>query len=186
MKLKTAIYYATMFLGLDEISELIESGVSGDEEQEREKDILTRCANLVVSEIASDWIPLKVRENITVSGGEIPYSELAKRVVDIYSINDKNGKAVSFRELYDRILIADGEYEIEYSHLPDTLNLDSDLPFQKERPSERVIAYGIACEYSIISGMAQEASIFEQRFIDGLNSAIKVKKEQKIKARRWA
>ena len=64
MKLKTAIYYASMFLGLDEVSELIESGEVGDEEQEKEKAILLRCANLVVSEIASDWIPLKTRESI--------------------------------------------------------------------------------------------------------------------------
>ncbi len=186
MKLKTAIYYASMFLGLEEVSELIESGETGDDEQEHEKELLLRCANLVVSEIASDWVPLKVRESVVVKGGAIEYVALNKRVVDVYSITDKWGNKVAFREFYDRIMIADGEYEIEYSYLPENVGIDDELPFKKNSPSERVIAYGIACEYSIISGMAEEASIFEQRFTDALSIVTKVKKEQKIKRRRWA
>lgn len=186
MKLKTAIYYASMFLGLDEVSELIESGEVGDEDQEKEKAILLRCANLVVSEIASDWIPLKTRESIIVTGGEIEYTALKERVVDVYCIEDKVGNKIAFRELYDRIILENGEYVIEYSHLPSEMQIEDDLPFKKNSPSERVIAYGVACEYSIISGAAEEASVFEQRFTDGLNCATRVKKEQKIKRRRWA
>ncbi len=185
MKTKTAIYYAAMFLSLEEVCESIESGEM-TAETEKEISILLKCANLIVNEITTDWIPLKKREKITVTGGERRLSDLEKPLMDVYKLLDGCGNEVKFRQFFDRIFCDDGDYIIEYSYFPDELTLESEIPFVISAPAVRVIAYGIACEYDIISGLTAEATVWENKFIDGLKSATRAKRELKVKGRRWA
>ncbi len=185
MKTKTAIYYSAMFLSLEEVCQALESGVMSEEAQ-KECDILVKCANLIVDEIASDWLPLKNKEKITVNAGEFDMKNLQKPVIDVFRITDKEGRRGRFRQFFDKLFCDDGEYEIEYSYAPGELTLESDLPFPLSTPSVRVIAYGIACEYNIISGLTAEASVWENKFIDALKSATSKKREFTVKRRRWA
>ena len=184
MKFKTAIYYSAMFLQLEEVCNALE-GETADEETEREIELLRKCGNLIVSEIASDWVKLMRREKVTVKNGELRFTSLQKQAIDIHSLFDKWGKSVSFEHMYDKIYAPDGEYIVEYSVFPDELALDDDLPFVLAKPSERAIAYGIASEYCVISGLTADATIWESRFIDAMKSASIKQKEKRVKRRGW-
>ena len=184
MKTKTAIYYAAMFLSLEEVCDMLEGG-ERTAETEKECNILLKCANLIVNEIAHDWIPLKTREKIEVENGEYHLKNLSKNAIDVYKITDKYGNDIKFRQFYDRLFCENGEYEIEYSFEPSELTMDSEIPFTLASPAVRIIAYGIACEYDIISGLTAEATVWENKFIDGLKSATSKKREMKVRNRRW-
>lgn len=187
MKLKDAVYYAAMFLQLGEVCEALESdnaNYSGDVKSEI--DLLVRCANLVIGEAASDYLPLKTNEKVTASeDGEILYSALTRSVIDVYSVKNAAGKSVPVKKYFDRVILpAAGEYVVEYSYMPEFKELDDALPYT-ERLSARVIAYGTACEYCIISGMSDEAALWDKRYKDGLNLSALPKEEKRVAKRRW-
>lgn len=98
MKLKTAVYYAAMFLQLDAVCTALESAsTSYTGATKAEIDRLVRCANLVIGEAASDYLPLKTRETVTTDDGEIEYSKLTKSIIDVYSVKDEYGRTVPVR-----------------------------------------------------------------------------------------
>ena len=84
MDLKTVVYYAAMFLQLEDVTEALESDSEYIGETADEIDRLTRCANLVLSETAADYMPLKTREEIYCENGEMLFTQLSKPVIDVF------------------------------------------------------------------------------------------------------
>ena len=68
MKLKTAVYYAAMFLQLAEVCEALEGDGEYPAAAAGEIDRLTRCLNLVLNEAACDYLPLKTEEEVISVG----------------------------------------------------------------------------------------------------------------------
>ncbi len=185
MKLKEAVYYAAMFMQLDNVCAAIESGGEADEETAKETDRLIRCANLVLNEAASDYLPLKVTERVSSSGLAVKYTDLNKPIIDLLAVTDKSGKNVPIKQYYDRITLPyEGEFDVTYSYAPETVGLEDELPYT-ERLGARALAYGTAGEYAIISGMTDEAVLWDKRFKDALGLASAVKREMKLPKRRW-
>lgn len=188
MKLKTAVYYAAMFLQLDAVCAALESeSEEYDGSVKDEIDRLVRCANLVIGEAASDYVPLIAREKLTAGeDGEISYSSLSKSIIDLYSVKNAYGATVPVKQYFDRMVLPDpGEYEIEYGYMPDKIGLDGEIPYT-ERLGARTIGYGIACEYCIISGMTDDAVLWDKRYKDALHLAETKKTEKRLRGRRWA
>ena len=91
MDLKTVVYYAAMFLQLEDVTEALESDSEYIGETADEIDRLTRCANLVLSETAADYMPLKTREEIYCENGEMLFTQLSKPVIDVFSVSSAAG-----------------------------------------------------------------------------------------------
>lgn len=183
MKIKDAIYYAAMFLRLDDVCEALEGG-EADEETSKEIDRLVRIANLVINETARDFLPLKTSERITVGEDGFKYSDLSRRLVDVYSLTDKSGRSVPIRQYFDCFTApTPGEYTIEYSYAPEAAALTSDIDAGKL--CERVLAYGICAEYSVISGETTDAVLWDGRYKDALASGSGDKREKRVARRKW-
>ena len=87
MKVKEIIAYACGFIGEKEIEEKLESTSTvtfTDKEQEK-VDALLRCFNLVNEEIASDYLPYLITEEINVDNSILNYSSLSKTIINIYN-----------------------------------------------------------------------------------------------------
>lgn len=185
MKIKTAIYNAAMFLQLSELCEAIEKGETPGGEAAAENDRLLRCANLVLGEIASDYVPLRTSEEAFFKGGELMYKELSRSVIDVFAVRNKAGASLPLRLFYDRIVAPkEGRYTVEYSYMPDPLTGDDEIPYT-ERVSARVLGYGIACEYCIVNGMTDDALMWDKRFKDALHLASVPKNERRVAGRGW-
>lgn len=185
MDLKTVVYYAAMFLQLDDVTEALEGDLPYEGEAAAEIGRLTRCANLVLSETAADYMPLKTREEIYCRDGEMMFTELKKPVVDVFSVSSSAGVTVPFKQYFDRLILPkEGSYTVEYGYAPDKLALDDPLPYS-ERVSARVLAYGTACEYCIISGMTDEAVLWDKRYKDAMHLSAIQKNERRVARRRW-
>ncbi len=188
MEIVNIIKNACVFLQKDELLETTElGGVSvSTNAQKKELNILFRCLNLVYNEIATDYIPLIKTEKLSSNNGEILFSSLTNNILDIKRIEDKYGIRVNYKLYPDRILTTDGEVSLTYSYEPEELeDLESTMESFSEKLTERVCAYGVAMEYSFISGLHDDASIWETRFKDGLLIAVRKKSEIHLPARRW-
>ena len=189
MEIVNILKNACVFLQKDELLEITEFGGEEDstEKQQKEVSMLLRCLNLVYNEIATAYIPLIATETISTSNGEVKLDNFSKKVLDIRRIEDKYRFRVNYKLYPDKIFINQGgEYKITYSYQPEELeSLEDDMESFSEKLTERVISYGVAMEYSFISGLHDDASVWEKRFKDGLLIATRKKSGMRLPSRRW-
>ncbi|MBQ9716070.1 MAG: hypothetical protein IJV77_06655 [Clostridia bacterium] len=147
--------------------------------------LLVRCANLVIKEVACEYIPLLHKQKITASDGKIPYSAFEKLLLEIRSIKDEKGQDVSFFTLPDHVAIQDGSFEVSYTYIPTDKGFFDDLDFCGTKASDRIFAYGTAAEYCLINGNYDEALMWERRYKDALLVATRKNTEVVLPRRRW-
>ena len=193
MKIFDAVYTAAIFLQLDEISDGMTSSqfnvnnpkaVLGEEDA-KELELLIRCCNLVLHELSETGFPLKGNSELEVKDGKIFYGDLDRMPSEIISVR-KEGKSIPFRAYYDCITVrVSGKCEIEYTFEPKKADLGGEAEYLSSKPSARLVAYGIAREYCLISGMTDEAAMWDSRFSACLEDEATEKREKKVRARVW-
>lgn len=188
MKVKDVIELACVFLGKQDILETSlfdQTQPDASDEQNAEINTLVRCLNLVVGEICCDYIPLVHSEEIEVSGGKFEFSKLTKIAMEILAIRDKNGDKIRCKLSPSYVNLPDGKYVIEYSYVPAKLTFLDDMPAFYCRVADRVFAYGVAMEYSLLSSLYDEMDIWQSRFRDGIEIATQKHSEMRLPRRRW-
>lgn len=188
MTIKGILKTACVFLQKEDLLEVLE--LDGTEEsteaQQKEINHLLRCLNLVLSEISTDYIPILKTEKVYCSNGIVEISNLSKKVLDVYKIENKFNLTQPFKAFSDRVETSPGDLKITYSYEPDKLeSLTNSLDEFSQKLSERIVAYGVAMEYCFICGLHDDASIWEKRFKDGLIIAARKKSEIRLPKRRW-
>ncbi len=184
---KDCVLSAAQNLQLDDVSNALKTaGANYSGDAAEEINLLLRCVNSVLHEIACDYIPLKKTEKLKSADFRIYYRDFSENIIDIYSVK-YNGSSVAFKRFHDCILVPlEAGFAIEYSYAPLKGTLETKLPWEDARLGERIIGYGAACEYSLLTGNTDEAAMWDKRFKDALFKASVPKSEMKIKARKWA
>ena len=147
-------------------------------------DTFIECGNLIYSEIAGEYLPLYSSQSFTNTSGVIELSAFNKNVVDVNSVTDLNGNKLYYKVYPSYLSTARGKIIVSFSYLPGKINLNDTLDYHVGKISERIIAYGICAEYSLIKGMFNEASYFDKKFRDSLLNSCR-KKNIFIPPRRW-
>lgn len=187
MLLKDIIKEAATLLKLDAVLSLPEMGGNQtDAQAEKELELLKDCVNLVLNEIASDYVPLEFIEEVLVSDRKIPYTALSKTALRVKSVKNGKGRDCYFKVYPSYIYTdCDGVCRIEYCYIPvSAQNLDDTLEYN-QRVTSRLIAYGTAREYCLIMSMYEEALSFDGRFKDSLQNAVRQNTVLKIPKRLW-
>ena len=79
MLLKDIIKETATLLKLDNVLNLAELGGNlQDEQATKDLDLLKKCVNLTLNEIASDYVPLNYIEQVLVSDCKIPYTAFVR------------------------------------------------------------------------------------------------------------
>lgn len=180
MKLKEVIEICLTYLGDAEAS------VSKQTAEHSKIKLLIKCANIVIKEIANDYIPLKDTEIVVASGGRFVYDLLPKRVSEIFKVQEKlSGQKVSFYQKPSVCLVdKDGELVVEYSYYPFDVAIDDDCEISP-KISSKTFALGVVSEYCMIEGMYEQSVMFGQKFQEEIKVACRQNKEFIVKARRW-
>ncbi|HHW89403.1 MAG TPA: hypothetical protein GX745_00660 [Clostridiales bacterium] len=188
MLLKDILKDAATLLKLNNVLNLLELGGSGQDEQaQKDLELLTVCVNLIINEIASEYVPLKTIEEVLVANSKIPYTNLKKPALNIKSIKDSSGQNRYFK-VYPSYIYTDsqGACHIEYTYLPAKLkDLDEASEYQNTKVTSRIIAYGAAREYCLIMSMYEEAQSWDIRFKESLASACRKNNVLSIPKRLW-
>jgi len=154
------------------------------EKAEADKKLLLRCANLVVGEVAAEYLPLKAAEVLTSSDGNIDYSAFSKRPIEIYSAK-KNGLKCRYKMYPAKLITEAGEVEVCYSYVPESVGIDEELDFAEGKITPRILAYGTAAEYCLVNCLHEEAWVWDKRYKDSLFGALRAGRAVHIPARRW-
>jgi hypothetical protein len=154
-------------------------------EAQKDKELLLRCANLVVNEIASEYVHLNAFQTFRTENGHIPYSLFEKQPADITAVH-KEGSCCRFKLYPCEIITESGTVDVFYRYLPQNKAADGVLDFEEGKINQRIIAYGTAAEYCIIKGMYEEGVVWDKRYKDSLSCALKISKPITLAARKWA
>ena len=182
MLVKNIVIKVLQFMDNNELVKSINAGdvVTGDEGQEIASYV--NYLNLVRNEIASEYISNVKREKVTVEGGKIDFSRLSEEVIEILSVKDNFGNSLKFDVYEDHILVDGTTVEVRYNASPRNLNINDE--FYSTIP-ERVYAYGIMREHCFVQTLYEDASVWEERFINSLQALERKKNETVVPRRRW-
>ncbi len=193
MKVKEILFLAMEFVGEKQLLEKLKMQETQTGEQneivlskrEMEKlESLLLCFNLVNQEIASDYLPFLTKENVEVKGDTIAFSDLSKRVINIYEVKDKFGFNLHFRIMSKYIKTNCKAKSVVYSFLPEKMQLEDEIEFFNGL-SARIYAYGVASEFLLVSGVSSDAEIWEERFKESLFMLSRKHGEHLLPKRRW-
>ena len=84
MLLKEVIMTALTYLGDEEVA------LDGELVRHPKLSLLSRCANIVLKEIATDYLPITIEEEVVVKEGRISYDAFSRRVLEVLTIKDAN------------------------------------------------------------------------------------------------
>ncbi|MDE6614740.1 MAG: hypothetical protein K2K24_04440 [Clostridia bacterium] len=182
MLLKEVIITALTYLGDDEIA------LDGNIVQHPKLNTLLRCANIVIKEIATDYLPLTSTEQVEVKDGKISYDSLSRRVLEVLSVKDANTEIKSLFRHTPSCLELDNKNikkaDVRYNYMPTDAGIDDECPVSP-LVSAKTVAMGVCSEFCLIEGMYEQSVMFSDRYKDDLRCAVRKKGEIRIKPRRW-
>ena len=172
MKTKQVLSLACMFLGKEELLECEYFTKTNDynltEGEAKELDYLKRCLYLITNEISTDYLSIYAEKNIEFSSGKLEIEKIDSNIYEIIKITDTNGKNIKFK-IYDNVVYANVQSAIiKYTKFAKNVELDGECEDFSGRIPDRVLAYGVAMEYSFISSLFDDATIWESRYKNAL------------------
>ena len=183
MKVKQIMASAARLCGRQDVAEYLERGFTEDlSAAEREAETLLKCYNLAENEIALDYLPLR-REERFESDGCVPYAAFAEPPVEILSVRDEAGRSLRFAAGEKGVRVREGRAVIRYSVRP-RVKGPGDRPELSEKGDARLLALGTACEYALMSGNYDAASLLDRRYRDALACACR-ERGGRLRMRRW-
>ncbi len=182
MQLKEAIQICLTYLG-DE-----DAIINTQTAQHPKLKLLVKCANLVIKEIAAEYVPLIEEETVRVVDGKISFEGLMHKIAEVRKVQDAlSGLTSDFYNTPTHCkLLNDGvkKARIVYSYLPLDIDIEDDCPLPPA-VGAKTLALGICAEYSMISGMYEQSLMYSDRFKQDMRTAVRKKGEIKVKPRRW-
>ena len=179
---KDCIATAMTYAGLDNIKKSYLSSSPSEQATDTAQKLKVFLQG-VLNEIAIGFVKLTKTEKFECEGEILPYVVINPRLYEVICVK-KNGRKIYPQRTADGLALDCGEYEITYCYLPQAEE-EEEIPFGR-MISEECIAYGIASEYFLAMGMAEEASAFDQKFRASLKNTVAYHiKSGHIKERVW-
>ncbi len=183
MTIKDIVRTAAVLLDRTDIKDYLDGNFDGvAEETTQSLTTLTELANLVISELAESYIPAVKSEEVFASNNRIYYSTLSEKPLKILKVKDGFDNPIRFSYSPEYILTDRQNVIVEYEYLPTAKSLEDDICYSEREVSPRIIAYGLAAEYSIVMGEFNQAVTWHKRYTDGI-ATICLPENKNLKAR---
>lgn len=189
MTVKQVLKLTMFYIGRED---LLKYSIFGGEDEtiptaaeQAEIDKLVKCLNLVIKEIATDYMPLKRRLVIQVRNKMFEFDTLPDTLLDVVSLKTLLGIRTKCEIFPSHLACEDGKYELTYHYLPDELEIDDDIPNFYGKLDERVFAFGTAMEHSYSNCLFDDAQLWENRYKTALLCAGRKRREMTVAKRGW-
>ncbi len=164
-----------------EVSSYLKTNDSAGKEKTQ---LLLNCFNLVENELALDYLPLTTTEKVQTSTGQVQFSALKNAPVRILKVENRQGEEVPFT-LYPKYLTSEkGELLITYTYTPEPKTIHDESDFSGN-VSARLMAFGMAAEYTMAMGEFQESGLWDKKYKDAIAAICPLKTSKKMASRRW-
>ena len=184
MTIKDVVITAATYLGMEGVAEYLEKETSADDGVLSAVNVLTRCANYTLNEIAANYIPMINVERANAENGKIYFSCLQKTPLRIINVTDDYGEKQYFKFYPEYLAVASGYAVIEYSYIPANYALTEEIGYKESDITPRVIALGAASEYCLTERAFDDSVTFRQRFNDALSELCPVRNSN-VRGRRF-
>ncbi len=141
--------------------------------------LLGQCARRAVDEVAAEYFPLVRTETRVPKNGAIDFGDFTFLPRRIYAVTCR-GKAVAYTYTADGLTVSETRLvRVTYAYLPpvgDEAIVSPSVPL-------RTLAYGTAAEYCLLSGLYDDAALWDKRFRDSL---VRLNRRgRRLPQRRW-
>ena len=188
LNVKNVIESATKMLGIDELGDLSSTSSLDDRAQKILNDLIY-CFNEVYQELLTDYFPIVIEEEMTLDKTRrVVFENLNNHILRLYAILDENYQNLSYVVLssFARLNCPIKKVIVRYSYLPALASsLNDELDCANIGITERIMALGVSAEYCLYRGKMNEASIFEQKYKNSIESAKLPTKRMYVKSRKW-
>ena len=189
MTVKEVVTLAAGCLGRDDLIAALDKAADALTADEKlELSSLLRCFNFVENEVALDYCALKKEETVTVTENKISYSVLSSAPVNIRKVVC-GGSLARFATYPAYIRLSDGwvgQACVVYDYIPSTKKTMSELSdFTENEVSARLLAYGVAAQYCLVSGETGNAALWDKKFRDALRAKNLLRRTVSVRSRRW-
>lgn len=153
-------------------------------QDDSEINTIVKCINMIVSEIASDYLPVVYEEEVEAVNGIIPYDKLTKRLINLKKVS-KNASKIGAKMFPNEIVLNNsGLVRVEYCFMPDAVGLGDDIQLSP-KITLMLIVYGVLGEYCLLQGRYEDSVLFDKRYREMLKIACRETKEIKLKRGWW-
>lgn len=189
MKTKEVLELACVFLGKEELlgSQYFSNNEHYEltDSEQKELNILNRCLTLITNEISTDYLFINATKKVIANAGEISLEDIDSSVYEIIKITDLYKKPLKFKLYNNKVYVDASEVIVKYRKYAMRPNLDGECEGFSNRISARVLAYGVAMEYSFISSLYDDATIWENRYKNALLVLARNKANMVMPAKEW-
>ena len=183
MLVKECMELAAVKLGLEDTLQTYFEKL-GTEEDNKKAELLLTCFNIVENELALDYFPLLAEDTLVSSGGVIEFSALIKPAVRITKVTDEWGNSVPFQLFPSYLKTQPGKVCVTYTYAPEKKTSSGASDFSSSI-SARLIAYGMAAEYTMATGLFEDAAVWDKKYKESIRAAYRLQKCERIRSRRW-
>ena len=111
-------------------------------------------------------------ESLAVIDGKIYFNTLSSNLLHIREVYSVNGEPVPYTQTAKYLSVDSKEVCIEYEYAPKSVGLEEETGYEEKDVPSRVLAYGVAAEFSISQRMFDEAVTFHKRYVDALSEIL--------------
>ena len=185
MTVKDIIKKSAELLNLKKVSDYLgDENAEGDTETLAAVNKLTGLTNLVLNELSLSYLPMKEREEMTVTDGKISFSSLSKTPYRVLNVFDIYGETAFYTLTSTGVKVSVPKAVIEYAYIPSNYGLSDVVGYTETEISSRLIAYALCAEYLVTVSAFSEAVMWRKRFTEELEELV-VPKSRTMKSRRF-
>lgn len=145
-------------------------------------DDYTRCANVIINELATSFVPMIKKEMFT--SREVKFSDFSERVLKIKNITDEKGNELSYKCDCGKIASDVQPFVVEYSFLPPNYGFCDEVVFSRAEVTAAFLGLGVAAEICLLK-RAFDESVFWRKRYSSFASGFMSPKNVSTKKRRW-
>jgi len=135
------------------------------------EEILLKCCNICYRFTAQNYLPLYYSETVAVNNGIVFFRDLEKNIITLKKVTKPDKAGARYTLHGDRIETPEPEIVIAYTYLPDETGLNDTLAYGGGRVDARLLALGAAAEFCLITGLYDDAAVFDARYNDAVRAA---------------
>ena len=184
MTIKDVLKTSSVFLNLIDVSAYLDAdGGTPSSATLSNVDLLTRLSNLVISELASSYVPMICSETVSTQNGKIVFANLTHNATRILSVKNEFGHDAEFKLYPEYAKVFGGTYTVEYEYAPSNYGINDAVGFNG-KITAALLGYGVAAEYCVTQGRFEEAVLWRKRYTEGVERVV-LPKSREIKGRCW-
>ena len=187
MKIRELLALTCVLLGKTDAEDYLEKGQCSNVVAAEEEIKYLLAAYESAMETAAAVEPL-VAEYSAQNVKGISYNDMPGRVTAVLSVKEGQDRPVEYTLKMGRIELSDhkADVTVSYEYIPQGKTIDDDMDYREHhKHTPRVLSYLVAAEYLALKGSHILASVWLERYKNGIAACSKSLKGGVIKRRLW-